>query len=1223
MRRLRGFLLPVLCLSGILLKPCLAQEAVVARIVAVQGQVQVSKDQGQSWQPAYASQEMHRGDTIRTANRSRASILLVDGTLLKLDVDTTLRLMDVTPSAGMRFGAVVKAAVEKARRSLSRLLGGRIWCRSGGAFEVETPAASIGVRGTEFALHVKADGETVLSMLEGVAQMYNQQGRITVEAGEMGMARPGKAPVKSLLLRPEDAVQWSLLYPREASLRDFVFISFEPQRLHRLLRQAEDKLQGKAPDPALLVNKGQILHDLALWDQARLAFQEALSLQPGSMGALEGLGWVALQSGDLPAAQESFSRVEPPTEMSALGLSLVLYRKGEAEAALEVLEKGFDSLGRRPGLLTQSALLRLLWGDVPGATAQLEEANSLKPSAQAYGLLSNIHLVLNQKDRALALAREAVRLNPWSSGARVDLAWALQSHFDLPGATREAKKAVELDPRDPRAKLTLSRLLFGAGYVIEAEELVQEVLLLNPKDALAHSLRGYLQLSRGKTDQALASFQEATDLDPSQAEPHLGIGIASMRKGDTGLALEEILVATLLEPRFALNFAYLGKVLYELKEFDRALQVLEWAKRLDPMDPTPYLYSGIIRTDLNQAGGAVRDLEKSVELNENRAVYRSRFLLDQDRAVRNIDLARSYENLGLTSMARNRALLSLKDDPNNSAAHLFMANVLINEKDRTAASSSELLKHLLLMPANQNSFNTFNDYTSFFERPRIQGRLEVEAGTQDRQRYNGVIWGSHENLAARQALTYESDAGFKDTNFKRNWDNMGFFKYQADWNQELLLFYQYREGRTGDRSTDQNAFLTEDRDFVEDFDSSNVTLGYHMRTGPHSDILLVVQRETFRLQDLDGRLGEAPWFVGPFMLRQLFDKVNLDTRYWHLGASHALRWGEHRIVYGFDGFRGETELRETTLNAVVNLSPRVVLPPLGVRNRIRPFYLTLYAQNTWRVLPELSLEAGLYFERTEDGSAAPFFSSREFDIQRVHPRAGLIFQPTRDHTFRLGYARYIMNPFLAAWELRPADIAGFTIGQDAFNSALQEDLSIAWEGQPSRPVFLRAELFKSKRTEQFEDPLLRGFSSNKRDFYGGRLDANIMILDYFGFTPGYRYARSKDHEFLWANSFFPERWREDHEFHLGLHMLHPTGWKAGIMATYVKQFLRGFQQDDPGDFWFLSLEVQKELWNKRLTMGARVDNLLDQRFHLVTDVLTGGERREPARRFVFFTRYNF
>jgi tetratricopeptide (TPR) repeat protein len=1216
-------LVPVLLIISIFLSPCRAQEAVVARIVTLQGEVQISRDGGQSWQAASPSKELFRADIIKTAQHSRASILLADGTLLKMDANTRLGLVDVAPSTKLRFGAVVKAAVAKARQSLSKLLGGRIWCRSGGAFTVETPAAAIFVRGTEFGVEVKGDGETILSMLEGVAEMYNQQGRISVGAGEMGTARPGEAPVKSLLVRPEDAVQWSLFYPKETSLRDYVFISFEPKSLKGLLKETEEILEKKGPDPTLLVRKGKLLHDLAFWDQASSAFREALILNPSSAEALEGLGWVALQTGDTEEALENFGRVTPATEMSLAGLSVALYRKGLPEAALEVLDGGLRSLGPRPLLLTQSALLRLLWGDVNGAMGQLQEANSLKPTVQAYGLLSNISLVLNQKDQALAWAQEAVKLNPFSSGARVDLAWALQSHFDLQGATREATKAVELDPAHIRAKMTLARLLFGAGYVTEAEGLVEEVLMLNPQEPLAHSLKGYLLLSRGRTDEALAGFQEAIKLDPSQAEPHLGMGIASMRKGDTPLALEEILAATLLEPRVALNFTYLGKALYDLKEFDRALQALEWAKLLDPRDPTPYLYTGIILTDLNQAGPAIRDLEKSVELNDNRAVYRSRFLLDQDRAVRNIDLARSYENLGLTSMARNRALLSLKDDPSNSSAHLFMANTLINEKDRTAAGSSELLKFLLLMPANQNSFNTFNDYTSFFERPKIQGRLEMEAGTQDWQRYNGVIWGAYENLAARQALTYDSDAGFKDTNFKRSWDNMGFFKYQADWNQELLLFYQYREGRTGDRSTDQNAFLREDRDLTEDFDSSNVTLGYHMRTAPHSDILLVVQRETFKLKDLDGKLGEIPWFVGPFKLQQISDKVDLHTLYWHLGGSHTFRWGEHRVVYGFDAFRGETELGETTTNAVINLSPRHLLPPLNVRNRIRPFYLTLYAQDTWRVLPELSIEAGLYYERTEDGSATPYFSSREFDIERVHPRAGLIFQPSRDHTFRLGYARYIMNPFLAAWELRPSDMAGFTIGQDAFNSALQEDLSLAWEGHLSRPVFLRAEIFKSKRTEQLEDPLLRGFSSSKRDFYGGRLDANIMILDYFGFTPGYRYLRSKDHELTWTHSFYPERWREDHELQMGFHFLHPTGWKASFIATYVKQFLRGFQQEAPGDFWFLSLAVQKELWNKQLTIGGRVDNLLDQRFNLVTDVLTGGERREPARRFVFFTIYNF
>ena len=356
-------LVPVLLIISIFLSPCRAQEAVVARIVTLQGEVQISRDGGQSWQAASPSKELFRADIIKTAQHSRASILLADGTLLKMDANTRLGLVDVAPSTKLRFGAVVKAAVAKARQSLSKLLGGRIWCRSGGAFTVETPAAAIFVRGTEFGVEVKGDGETILSMLEGVAEMYNQQGRISVGAGEMGTARPGEAPVKSLLVRPEDAVQWSLFYPKETSLRDYVFISFEPKSLKGLLKETEEILEKKGPDPTLLVRKGKLLHDQAFWDQASSAFREALILNPNSAEALEGLGWVALQTGDTEEALENFGRVTPATEMSLAGLSVALYRKGLPEAALEVLDGGLRSLGPRPLLLTQSALLRLLWGD--------------------------------------------------------------------------------------------------------------------------------------------------------------------------------------------------------------------------------------------------------------------------------------------------------------------------------------------------------------------------------------------------------------------------------------------------------------------------------------------------------------------------------------------------------------------------------------------------------------------------------------------------------------------------------------------------------------------------------------------------------------------------------------------------------------------------------------------------------------------------------------------
>jgi Flp pilus assembly protein TadD len=85
--------------------------------------------------------------------------------------------------------------------------------------------------------------------------------------------------------------------------------------------------------------------------------------------------------------------------------------------------------------------------------------------------------------------------------------------------------------------------------------------------------------------------------------------------------------------------SYLGKAFDNAKDDERARQELERAKTLDPNDPTPWLYLALIDRQDNRINTAVGELEKSLELNENRRLYRSGFLLDQDRAVRSSSLA--------------------------------------------------------------------------------------------------------------------------------------------------------------------------------------------------------------------------------------------------------------------------------------------------------------------------------------------------------------------------------------------------------------------------------------------------------------------------------------------------------------------------------------------------------------------------------------------------------
>jgi hypothetical protein len=47
----------------------------------------------------------------------------------------------------------------------------------------------------------------------------------------------------------------------------------------------------------------------------------------------------------------------------------------------------------------------------------------------------------------------------------------------------------------------------------------------------------------------------------------------------------------------------------------------------------------------------LQDLQKSIELNDNRAVFRSRLLLDQDLAARSASLGRIYNDLGFQQLA--------------------------------------------------------------------------------------------------------------------------------------------------------------------------------------------------------------------------------------------------------------------------------------------------------------------------------------------------------------------------------------------------------------------------------------------------------------------------------------------------------------------------------------------------------------------------------------------
>ena len=90
------------------------------------------------------------------------------------------------------------------------LQAGTIWARAargGSGVDVKTPAAVAAIRGTDWSLTVDGSGKTGLVVLEGVVELKNAQGSVTVRQGEGAVASIGKAPTKFMLVNSNDREQ--------------------------------------------------------------------------------------------------------------------------------------------------------------------------------------------------------------------------------------------------------------------------------------------------------------------------------------------------------------------------------------------------------------------------------------------------------------------------------------------------------------------------------------------------------------------------------------------------------------------------------------------------------------------------------------------------------------------------------------------------------------------------------------------------------------------------------------------------------------------------------------------------------------------------------------------------------------------------------------------------------------------------------------------------------
>jgi tetratricopeptide (TPR) repeat protein len=443
--------------------PAFAQEVCrdpAGRFASIEGRVQIRGDNQEAWRAAKQADRLCKGDSIRVGEKSRAAVVLVNEAVLRLDQNTTMRLVNIS---GKRED---RSLIEMAQGAIKSFI------RKPRLLQVNTPYLNGSVEGTEFQVSVAENAASIL-VLEGRILASNDQGKVTINPGEIAEAQAGAAPTSRLLVKPRDAVQWTLFYPPiQATAGD------APTNLEAL-----DKVAESDRDAAWHINRASLLLSVGRQDEALASIDAALKLDP--------------KAGQAHALR-----------------SIIHTVRNERPQALAEAEKGVA--------LTDNAATRIALSYAQQADFQLDAARDTllvavqnnPDDASGMGAAERaLADALGNRREATAAAEKAVRTASRIWGAP-RACWASRRWRKSEPAQAQAafEQAIALESADPLAHLGLGLARIRQGHLAEGRAGLETAVALDSNNALLRAYLGkaYFEEKRGPLDCAAACRRQGT-----------------------------------------------------------------------------------------------------------------------------------------------------------------------------------------------------------------------------------------------------------------------------------------------------------------------------------------------------------------------------------------------------------------------------------------------------------------------------------------------------------------------------------------------------------------------------------------------------------------------------------------------------------------------------------------------------------------------------------------
>ncbi len=952
-------------------------------------------------------------------------------------------------------------------------------------------------------------------------------------------------------------------------------------------------------------------------------------------------------------------------EQAALAASLAAYRSGDVLAALA---------NYPAGRVPQSDAERVYYAAVLLATGQADKAELQLAAAPSQPAFVN----------ALREVIAAVTLQPFPTNPAtfatewVARSYSQQAKFDLSGALASARNAAGLSTNFGFAWERVAELEFGFGHTRAARIALEKSLQFAPSNAQAWALEGFLAAADNNLRGASNSFQRAIDLDPALGNGWLGRGLVSLRLGHRAAGRRDLQSAAALEPNRSVLRSYLGKAFENNGEVSSAQKELRLAQELDSNDPTPWLYSALLLRQQLHFNEAVDHLEKSVALNDNRAVYRSRLLLDQDRAVRSSSLATIYQGVGMDDVSVREAARAVAADYANPSAHLFLAesfNALrdptrFNLRIETAWFNELLLANILAPVAGGNLSQNISqqEYSRLFEGNRI-GLSSFSEYRSDKQfRELASHFGTVGNTGYAFDLDYQHNAGVRPNNELDRLEWYTTLKHQITAQDSVLMLMKYQDYHSGDnfqyfdpKATDQryeffgvsNAPVFR-KSFVFDEVQQPLLVGaYHHEWSPGVHTLM-----------LGGRLENDQRFSDEATLqtvlrRSLADNhvLNAVPRAFNVDYrnefeiftgefNQIIQTERQHLVLGGRVQSGEFNTSARLASAAVGSFGASSIFPGSTNSTEEPFErFSGYGYYTVEVFTDFLLMGGVAYDwlKFPRNFRAPPLQSGTETRDQFSPKAALVWSPRPEVTLRGVYSRALGGVSLdESFRLEPVQLAGFS---QAFRTIIPETVA----GSVSAPAYevagaaldvkLKTRTYLGVQTEWLQSEVRR--DAGVFDFYPGqlppipavpsrtrqRLDydersvaatVNQLLSDEWSFGTQYRFTRSKlQSEF----PVIPIQTTEQADLHrvtLSLHYNHPSGFFARTESQWYHQENSAYPSLE---FWQHNLFVGWRLRRQRGELSLGVLNLGDTDYRLNPLNLYAEMPRE--RVYVARLKFNF